>query len=117
MINITAFKWDKMYVFPPYTTRAQMHTKIGIEWTTADTYIGYLIQKTSIGDYPLDDDSVHKLVFIKDNKVICDCTLLREYGDFTFAKDIVDSDNAIFLISISENKIPKIINKEPPSQP
>ncbi len=43
MKNITPFEWDRMYIIRPYTSRTEMHEKVGTKWTTADTYIGCLL--------------------------------------------------------------------------
>jgi len=50
MKNITPFEWDRMYIILPYTSRTEMQKIVGTKWTTADTYIGYLIfDKTWLG--------------------------------------------------------------------
>ncbi|KOA19496.1 hypothetical protein CLHOM_21040 [Clostridium homopropionicum DSM 5847] len=99
MKNITPFEWDRMYIIRPYTSRTEMHEKVGTKWTTADTYIGYLIfDKTWLGEHPLDDDIFQKLVFVKDNKVVLDVTLNRGDADFTQISSPVINDNALFDI-------------------
>ncbi len=97
--NITPFEWDRMYVILPYTSRTEMQKIVGTKWTTADTYIGYLIfDKTWLGEHPLDDDIFHKLVFVKDNKVVLDVTLNRGDADFTQISSPVINDSALFII-------------------
>ena len=67
-----------------YTSRTERHKKVGTKWTTADTYIGYLIfDKTWLGEHPLDDDMFKKLVFVrKDNvSLVLDVTLDRSDVD------------------------------------
>jgi hypothetical protein len=99
MKNITPFEWDRMYVILPYTSRTEMQKIVGTKWTTADTYIGYLIfDKTWLGEHPLDDDIFHKLVFVKDNKVVLDVTLNRGDADFTQISSPVINGNALFII-------------------
>ena len=99
MKNITPFEWDRMYVILPYTSRTEMQKIVGTKWTTADTYIGYLIfDKTWLGEHPLDDDIFHKLVFVKDNKVVLDVTLNRGDADFTQISSPVINDSALFII-------------------
>jgi hypothetical protein len=99
MKNITPFEWDRMYVILPYTSRTEMQKIVGTKWTTADTYIGYLIyDKTWLGEHPLDDDIFHKLVFVKDNKVVLDVTLNRSDADFTQISSPVINGNALFII-------------------
>lgn len=97
--NITPFEWDRMYVILPYTSRTEMQKIVGTKWTAADTYIGYLIfDKTWLGEHPLDDDIFHKLVFVKDNKVVLDVTLNRGDADFTQISSPVINDSALFII-------------------
>jgi len=97
--NITPFEWDRMYVILPYTSRTEMQKIVGTKWTTADTYIGYLIfDKTWLGEHPLDDDIFQKLVFVKDNKVVLDVTLDRSDVDFTQINSPVINDSALFII-------------------
>ncbi len=81
--DITPFEWDRMYVILPYTSRTEMHKIVGTKWATANIYIGYLIfDKTWFGgEHPLNYDIFHKLVFVKDNKVILDVTLNRNDAD------------------------------------
>jgi hypothetical protein len=99
MKNITPFEWERMYIIRPYTSRTEMQKIVGTKWTTADTYIGYLIfDKTWLGEHPLDDDIFHKLVFVKDNKVVLDVTLNRGDADFTQISSPVINGNALFII-------------------
>jgi hypothetical protein len=105
MNNLTPFEWDRMYVIRPYTSRTEMQKIVGIEWTTADTYIGYLIfDKTWLGEYPLDDDIFHKLVFVKGNKVVLDVTLDRSNVDFTQINSPVITGNALFDIDKTDGR-------------
>lgn len=83
MKDLTPFIWDKMYVIKPYTSKTEMQKILGIKWTTANTYLGYLLEKTYFGEYPLDDDRFHKLIFVKDDEVILDITIDRVEADFT----------------------------------
>lgn len=105
MKNITPFEWDRMYIIRPYTSRTEMHEKVGTKWTTADTYIGYLIfDKTWLGEHPLDDDIFQKLVFVKDNKVVLDVTLDRSDVDFTQINSPVINDNVLFDIDKTDGR-------------
>ncbi len=105
MKNITPFEWDRMYIIRPYTSRTEMHEKVGTKWTTADTYIGYLIfDKTWLGEHPLDDDIFQKLVFVKDNKVVLDVTLNRGDVDFTQINSPVINDNVLFDIDKTDGR-------------
>ena len=96
--ELTKFEWDSMIVFHPYTSRDVMEKTVGREWTTY-TYLGYLlIQKTFLGDYPLDDDRFHKIVFLKDERVVLDLTLDRGEVDFTQIQGPVFPEDSKFGI-------------------
>mgnify|MGYP001176706222 CR=1 FL=1 len=110
--NITTFEWDWMYVIRPYISRTEMQEMVGIKWTTADTYIGYLIfDKIWFGEHPLDDDIFHKLIFVKDNKVVLDVTLDRSDVDITQINSPVINNDALFDIDkTDEGNIIKEVN-------
>lgn len=65
-----------------------MERIVGSSWTTSSSFIGYLLDRTFLGAYPLDDDSLNKLVFTKNGKVVLDVTLNRSIADFTSLKEI-----------------------------
>ncbi|MFS0722379.1 hypothetical protein [Paenibacillus sp. 1P07SE] len=98
MADITPFEWDKMIVFSPYTSRDEMEKTVGREWTTY-SYIGYyLFQKTSLGDYPLSDDSVNKIIFMHGDEIILDVTFNRNQVDVTQISQIIHREEAAFSI-------------------
>lgn len=94
--DITPFDWDTVYVFKPYATRSDMERVTATSWTTSHSYVGYLLDRTFLGEYPLDEDSLNKLVFMKDGKVVFDVTLNRASADFTAMKEI-GHDNGLWL--------------------
>jgi len=103
MQDVTHFKWDKMYIIRPYISKAEIEKIVGTNWTTSNTYLGYLAEKTFLGKYPLDDDSLHKLVFTKEGKVLLDITINRMKIDFTRVKDYVCSNDIEFFIQDEGN--------------
>lgn len=115
MTRNTHFKWDKMYVFGPYTSKKQMQEKIGLKWTTSN-YISYLFCKYIVDIDGLDDDSFQKLVFVKDQKVVYDSTLYRGDGDFTHIKGIITPGNDLLYVVKSEKDFPIITNYKPTLQ-
>lgn len=98
MKDVTRFNWDRMIVFSPYTSRDEMVKVIGEEWTTS-SYLGYLLfERTFLGDYPLDDDSFNKIVFLDRDQIVLDVTFNRREVDLTeIEKQILDED-AIFTV-------------------
>ena len=98
MKNITNFDWDKMFVFCPYTNRDKIEQEVGMKWVTTQSYFGYLVDRSFLGQDPLCDDIFEKLVFVKDNKVICDCTIERYNGDFTKVPSQINRTEANFIV-------------------
>ncbi|MBB3113995.1 hypothetical protein FHS18_006111 [Paenibacillus phyllosphaerae] len=100
MTNVAAFDWDRMYMFPAYTPKFMMEETIGTKWHTDSSYIGYLINQTSlgVGDDPLSDDNLQKLVFVKDDQVVLDVTLYRDEGDFTSSKDMIERNDDRYVV-------------------
>ncbi|MWV43291.1 hypothetical protein GRF59_06565 [Paenibacillus sp. HJL G12] len=88
MSDLTPVDWDKIVVFHPYATKSEMEKTTGITWTTRTSYVGYLLERTFLGEYPLDDDSLNKLVFMKEGSVVLDVTLNRSTADFTAIQEI-----------------------------
>jgi len=86
--ELTPMDWDRVYIFHPYTTKSEMERITRTSWTTSRSFIGYLLDRTFLGAYPLDDDSLNKLVFTKGGKVVLDVTLNRSVADFTSLKEI-----------------------------
>jgi hypothetical protein len=105
MKDIAPFEWDQMHVIGPYTSKTEMHKIVGTKWTTADTYVGYLIlDKTWFGEHPLDDDRFHKLIFVKGNKVMLDITLDRNDVDFVQVNSPVINDGIKFEIEKKDRR-------------
>ena len=66
--KITDFNWDECYVFPPYFPSKMVYEKVGTEWTTAKTYIEFLISHSTENDTLNDGEFL--MVFKKGNKAI-----------------------------------------------
>lgn len=109
MRSITPFEWDKMYIFRPYTSRDEMEQLVALKWTTRNTYLGYLLEKYLLGDYALDDDSIQGIVFVKDGKVVLECTVMRNTADFTYnEKRVFECTEAKFTIEKPPNNYPLV---------
>ncbi|KGE16805.1 hypothetical protein [Paenibacillus wynnii] len=109
MKEVTKFEWDTMIVFGPYTSRDEMESVIGREWTTY-TYFGYLLFKIPLlGDYPLDDDPLNKIVFMKDDQIVVDVTFNRYKVDLTEINEITYYEEAHFTIK-KDTVLQKVIN-------
>jgi hypothetical protein len=86
--ELTSLDWDKIYVFHPYVSKSDMEEITQVSWTTNHSYFGYLLDRMFLGKYPLDDDSLNKLVFTKDGRVVLDVTLNRSAADFSTIQEI-----------------------------
>src|SRR5690606_27035682 len=101
------FPWDEMVVFHPYVSRAQMEDQLDQEWTTS-TYLGYYLkQRSPFGDHPLIDDSLNKMVFLKDGTVMLDVTFDRSQVDLTRINETIHIVDAQFAVQghILERKV------------
>ena len=81
MAEVTDFEWDTLYIFGPYTTWREMEERVGTAWY--ESYAEYLMRRTPFGKYSLDDDSLQKLVFVREGRVVLDATVRRGIIDFT----------------------------------
>ncbi|WP_309122607.1 hypothetical protein [Paenibacillus sp.] len=97
MAAVASFDWDRMYMFPPYTTRDRMEETVGTKWTPPVSYVGYLIYRSELGKYVLPDDSVHKLVFVRGGDVVLDVTLDRSV-DFSSSRGLVLRNEARYAL-------------------
>jgi hypothetical protein len=97
MAAVTDFEWDRLHIFGPYTSWEEMEQAAGTSWSTG-SLPGDLLRRTSIGRYPLDDDSLQKLVFLLGDKVVLDVTLMRRDLDFTSVLGKHDRARAAFDI-------------------
>ncbi|TLS50713.1 hypothetical protein FE782_18600 [Paenibacillus antri] len=102
MATVAPFDWDRMYMFPPYTTRDQMEDTVGTKWTPPVGYVGYLIHRSEFGRHVLNDDSVHKLVFVHGDDVVLDITLDRTV-DFASSRGMVLRDEARYTLERMED--------------
>ncbi|MBD2868106.1 hypothetical protein [Paenibacillus arenilitoris] len=102
MADIASFEWDTMYMFPPYYPRDEMEKEVGRKWTPNQSYLGHLLHRSSFGEYPLSDDSLHKLVFVHNGEVVLDITLDRMSADFTSARRVTERSDSEFAVSRDE---------------
>lgn len=85
--KLTPFKWNKLFIFKPYTPIDSINDKLGFVWEGAE--------KSHINQ----DDNFNLLVFTEKNKVIHYIKWPREKGDFMKIKKLKYSyDSAIFIL-------------------
>lgn len=110
MAEITPFDWDRMYIIRPYTSQKEMQKTIGLRWTTAHSYLGYLIERKT-GEYQLSDDMFYKLVFVKDDRVVLDITLMRKEADFTPNRELILRERARFTVDKTDGMYPIVLER------
>ena len=98
MDEVTNFAWDQMYVFGPYLPQEHMQQVTGSTWTNNRTYVGYLLGGLGMDDFPLLDESYHKLVFVNQEKVVLDITLERYTVDFLSIKELRNTDRTKLIV-------------------
>lgn len=67
LTNFTDFKWDKAYIFPPYTTQASMNRQLNDKFKDPS-------------DMSIRDD-INLIVFLQDAKVVQYAEISREHGE------------------------------------
>lgn len=113
--ELTNFDWDECYVFTPYYPPKAIYEKVGVEWTTTRTFIGFLLIH-DVENQTVNDDQ-YLIVFKKDNNVILSANynlnqlpVIFKLDNYTFT-----SNNAKFIVTdakqYDENKIKKLILK------
>lgn len=88
MTDVATFEWDRMYMLPPYLAKAHMEQTVGTKWKS---------------NHELTDDSLHKLVFVKGDRVVLDLTLDRWFADFTQSKTMTERDESFYVIEKTED--------------
>jgi hypothetical protein len=106
--DITDFTWDKMYIFSPYTSSAQVDRALGFEWQ----------EYKSLGIESNDTDDL--LVFVAhdmgDLRVVKFARCPRSFGNFRFRQETngygYSPTQAVFAVSIkAQNKLLLAINE------
>jgi hypothetical protein len=67
--SIADFKWDKAYLFQPYTTQANIEKKLGVEYK----------DPSNINS----SDDIYLLVFLNEGKVVQYAEINRRRGEFS----------------------------------
>jgi len=90
--DLTGFKWDKVYIFPPYTTRKVIDDDLGFHWKTARSI-----------QMDLRDD-VNLIVFTNDGEVVFYVEHPRSLGDIdgNYRREGYSPDEAIFTVGEGE---------------
>jgi hypothetical protein len=108
IVDITDFAWDKMYIFTPYTTSAQVDRALGFEWQ----------RYRSLGIDSTDTDDL--LVFVASDmgkfRVVKFAKCPRGYGNFMFRQATngygYSPKQAVFAVSKkAQNKLLLAINE------
>ena len=113
--KLTNFDWDECCVFTPYYPSKGIYEKVGTEWTTAKTYIGFRISHSRENDTVNDEDFL--MVFKKGSKVVLakkystnQLPVIFKLDNYKFTKN-----NAKFLVTDlelnNEGKIKELVLK------
>jgi hypothetical protein len=107
--DITDFAWDKMYIFSPYTSPAQVDRALGFEWQ----------EYKSLGIESNDRDDLIVFVahdMVNNGRVVKFARCPRSFGNFRFRQEAngygYSPAQAIFAVSIkAQNKLLLAINE------
>ncbi len=108
--KLTNFDWDECYVFTPYYPPAEIYKKVGTEWTTAKTFIGFIMTHSAENEMLNDED--YLMVFKKGTKVV----LSKQYSInelpviFKLDNYKFTSNKAKFLVT-NEGKVKRLVLK------
>lgn len=93
LAKLTPFEWDSLLIIPPYIDNNSMYEQVGMEWSTSDTYMGFVMEKAfrtlMLADDSLIDERLHRLVFVNDSRVVADLVLDRETANFQSVQEVI----------------------------
>lgn len=114
--KLTGFDWDECYVFTPYYPSKAVYEKVGTEWTSHKTFIGFLMFHNMENETVNDDQ--YLIVFKKESKVILTARYSLDQLPviFKLENNRFTSDNAKFIVSVpkqyDEGKIKELVFKK-----
>jgi len=86
--DLTDFKWDKVYIFPPYTGLGTIDNDLGFVWPRARTvHIDYR-------------DDINLIIFTDNRQVVAYVEHPRSLGDLdgSYKREGYSQDEAIFMV-------------------
>ncbi len=100
--DVTDFEWDRIYVFPPYTSVKEIHTALGYDWDEAEN--------TGIHMF----DSFNLLVFTRAGKVVGYVKYPHTLGDFGGIYEHRKQkgfapDEAVFMVEVADSPGPPLV--------
>jgi hypothetical protein len=89
--SLTEFPWERLYIFPPYTSREVIDRELGFTWKQAS--------RTGIAR----DDGIALLVFVDAGKVVRYVVQPRSDGDFAAVKTPggLSRADAVFTVAVN----------------
>lgn len=82
--KINFFNWDQLIILGPYSTIKSTEIKYKINLTDADNSIEMF-------------DNINSIIFLKNKRLVEQVNLSRGLGEFTFNKNPIERDSAIFV--------------------
>lgn len=89
--DVTDFEWDRFYVFPPYSTGAQIAAQVGPEATTRGN---------------LSSDRYDLLIWLSDGAVVKEIPIDRAKARFPQLQEGVDASEAVFTSKLADPSRP-----------
>ncbi|MFA9397214.1 MAG: hypothetical protein ACERKV_02980 [Clostridiaceae bacterium] len=97
--TVTDFKWDEVYIIPPYSVPETIIKDNNLKWTNINQSIKY-------------HDNINLIVFTLNKTVVSYVNLPRNIVDFSLVRSIkLNKNEAIFSIDKTEDEIKLNISK------
>ena len=99
--KLTDFKWEKAYIFGPYTSEKNINAILGFEWNG--------VSSTGISH----DEGVNLIIFVKGGNDLEWFRIPRHCGDFEIPDELngFNYDNAQFMVSEVDRGEPWLVLK------
>ena len=92
MKDLTSFPWEKLYIFPPYTSQSSIEVDLKFSWS--EPYLHRWNQSIE------NNDSITLLIFVQDNRVMAEIYFPRGVLDFSelYRADGYPVSEAVFSV-------------------
>ncbi|WNB91011.1 hypothetical protein [Bacillus sp. NEB1478] len=83
--ELTDFKWDKAFLFPPYTDQATINETLGFTFNDPSEI--------------KNRDDIYLLIFVNEEKVVQYAKVSRKYGELIPEEEIITPSKAVLKVA------------------